>query len=268
MTKVQINMVGGGFQHAYSSCGWEHPKHVEWDKTGRSPISIHIDGEVFSVPADPSKLNIAWFCESPYFTRPYTKKLDIPEVKEKILSNFKHVFSNDLELINRHPEIKYLLPHAFTWCEHREIFTKTKLYSIIASQKRDSIGHQFRHIIIDSYRSHLDVFGRGYNTIKSKNEGLNDFMYSFAIENIQSEGYWTEKIVDCFATGTIPIYWGSKSVSDYFLEEGIVRIDDGFDLLQYGEDFYKSKSDVIIENFNRAINLPIPEDYIYINYLK
>lgn len=267
--KSVLNMIGGGFQHAFSSCGWEHPKVVEWNKTDHSgPISVHIDGEVFSVPVNKSKLNIAWFCESPYFTRLYTKQFDIPEIKSRILSDFKFVFSNDKELIQRHPEINYLLPHACAWVKDKDVFPKTKLWSIIASGKNVAPGHQFRHIIINTYKEYLEVFGSGYKHIKSKNEGLNDFRYSFAIENIISEGYFTEKITDCFATGTIPIYWGAQSVQDYFLEEGIVRLNDDFDLSLYDEDFYKSKEEVIRENFIKVIDFPLPEDYIYTTFLK
>lgn len=267
--KTVFNMIGGGFQHAFSSCGWERPKFIEWDKDEhKGDVSVHIDGEVFSVPVDSTKLNIAWFCESPWFTRPYTKNLDDPKIKERILKDFKFVFSNDMELINRHPEVKYLLPHAFTWVEQCDVFTKTKMWSIIASSKNDAPGHKFRHFIIDYYKEYLEVFGSGYKKIESKNEGLNDFRYSFAIENIQAEGYWTEKVVDCFATGTIPIYWGSNSLSNYFLEEGIVRLIDGFDLSVCTEEYYNSKYDVIKENFDRAVNLPLPEDYIFTEYLK
>jgi hypothetical protein len=268
MKTTIFNMIGGGFQHAHSSCGWEHPKNIKWNKTDHSgPISVHIDGEVFSVPVNRSKLNIAWFCESPYFTRSYTKQLDTPEIKSRILSDFKFIFSNDKELIQRHTEIIYLLPHAYTWVKNKNIFPKNKLWSIIASSKKDAPGHRFRHVIVESYQGHVEVFGSGYKKIENKNEGLNDFMYSFAIENIKAEGYWTEKVVDCFATGTIPIYWGAESLSDFFIEEGIVRLVDDFDLSIFDEDFYKSKKEAICENFNRAINLPLPEDYILLNYL-
>lgn len=269
MSIIEFNMIGGGFQHAYSSCGWEHPKYVKWNKTDHSaPISVHIDGEVFSVPINKYKLNIAWFCESPWYTRLYTKLLDNPEIKQRVLTDFKFIFTNDYELTKKHPELTYLLPHAFTWCSNRSIFPKNKMYSIIASSKREAPGHQLRHTIVDTYKDYIEVFGGGYRKIKSKNEGLNDFRFSFAIENIIAEGYWTEKVVDCFSTGTIPIYWGAQSISNFFLEEGIVRLTDNFDLTLYNKDYYNSKISVIKENFKRAINLPLPEDYIYLNYLK
>lgn len=266
---IEFNMVGGSFQHAPSSCGWEIPKFVKWNKTDHSgPVSIHIDGEVFTAPVNKSKLNIGWFCESPWFTRPYTKLLDNSRIKSRVLSDFKYIFTNDMELIKRHPELTYLLPHAVTWCKERRIFPKNKMYSIIASNKKEAPGHQLRHMIVDAYKNYVEVFGSGYKKIESKNEGLNDFRFSFAIENIIVEGYWTEKIVDCFATGTMPIYWGANSVSDYFIEEGILRINDEFDLSKYNENYYESKKEIVEENFQRAINLPLPEDYIYLNYLK
>ena len=34
--------------------------------------------------------------------------------------------------------------------------------------------------------------------------------------------YFNEKIIDCFFSGTIPIYWGTKNISKYFDENGII----------------------------------------------
>jgi hypothetical protein len=262
-------MIGGGFQHADSSCGWEIPKYVEWNKGNRSAdVSIHIDGTIFTEPVDPSKLNIGWFCESPYYLRFILPNLDNPGIKQRIVNDFDYIFTNDKTIISKHPEFKYLLPHAFTWCKDRAVFPKTKNWSIIASEKKDAPGHHLRHEVVQAYGPFIEVFGRGYKKIDSKNEGLNDFRYSFAIENIITEGYWTEKVVDCFATGTIPIYWGANSVNEYFLEEGILRLNDEFDLSLFATDYYNERIDIVRENFERAINLPLPEDYIFLHYLK
>jgi hypothetical protein len=223
---------------------------------------------VFDIPVDKSKINVAWFCESPFFMRPYTNRLDIPSIKKWLFETYRFIFCSDKEIIKKHPEVVYIPPHARPWVEHKEIFTKTKLVSIIASSKRESPGHQLRHNIISKYNSFLEVWGSGYHPISSKNEGLNDYMFSFAIENFQADGYFTEKITDCFSCGTIPIYWGDPSIGDYFLTEGIVFLDDDFDGSCLTKEFYESKRSFIKENFTRAINLPIPEDYVYLNYIK
>ena len=64
------------------------------------------------------------------------------------------------------------------------------------------------------------------------------------------------------ATSSIP------TISDHFLAEGIVFLNDDFDGNCLTKEFYESKMSFIEENFNRAINLTIPEDYIYLNYIK
>ena len=46
------------------------------------------------------------------------------------------------------------------------------------------------------------------------------------MENSIAELYYTEKIIDCFLTGTVPIYWGTKRITDGFNKDGIIMLDD------------------------------------------
>ncbi len=46
------------------------------------------------------------------------------------------------------------------------------------------------------------------NWNQSKIEFLSNYKFNIAFENSYSEGYVTEKLMDCFLAGTIPIYWG------------------------------------------------------------
>jgi len=267
--KFVLNMIGGGFQHAFSSCGWNHPKYVVWDKTKHEgSVSVHIDCAVFEVVPDPNKINIGWFCESPYFMRPYTAQFDHPERKEQLLKFYKHIFTSDKELLKKHPELHYIQPHASTWIQNCQLYPKTKWASIIASAKNEAPGHQLRHMVVQAYGEALDVFGGGYKPIKEKEEGLADFMFSFSIENIKTDGYFTEKICDCFACGTIPIYWGDETIAQHFVEEGIVRLTDDFDPSILTKELYEAKMPFVKENFERTLNFLTTEDYIYLNYIK
>jgi isopentenyl phosphate kinase len=45
-------------------------------------------------------------------------------------------------------------------------------------------------------------------------------------ENSIYPKYYTEKITDCFATGTIPIYYGDRSIGEDFDMNGIIFMDD------------------------------------------
>ena len=96
-----------------------------------------------------------------------------------------------------------------------KIHEKTKLASMIYSWKNWSPGHKIRHQVADLVQG-LDLYGSGPNNpINFKEEGLKDYYFSITIENSKSKNYFTEKILDCFACGTIPIYWGCPNIGDY-----------------------------------------------------
>ena len=49
--------------------------------------------------------------------------------------------------------------------------------------------------------------------------------FHIAIENCRSRYYFTEKLLDCFLTDTVPIYWGCRNVGDYFDARGIIQVE-------------------------------------------
>jgi hypothetical protein len=113
----------------------------------------------------------------------------------------------------------------------------------------------------------IDVFGRGIQEIPNKEIGLKDYMFSFAVENDTYDTYFTEKILDCFATGTIPVYMGTKKVVEYFNPDGIIFFDGNFDLSLLTEELYQSKMDAIKDNYERVQKYSVLDDWIFENYL-
>jgi hypothetical protein len=115
------------------------------------------------------------------------------------------------------------------------------------------------------------LFGRGFKEIEHKNEGLEPYMFSIAIENSVSDYYWTEKIMDCFSTKTIPIYRGCD-VSKWFNSDGIIYFKTHEELQhiinnKLTKEFYESKKEAIEENFNKARNVYYsPEDFVFKHY--
>ena len=107
------------------------------------------------------------------------------------------------------------------------------------------------------------MYGRGFNEIEFKEQGLEDYMFSVAIENGSYETYFTEKILDCFATGTVPIYLGAPDIGNYFNPEGIIKLEDGF---EFSESIYYDKINAIKENCEIAKKFELAEDYIYERY--
>ena len=90
--------------------------------------------------------------------------------------------------------------------------------------------------------------------LPSKKPSL-DFMFHFAIENCSEEGYFTEKIMDCFITYSVPIYFGDPKIADEFASEGIILLDQkdiARQVNSFTPDLYWKKIEAVVENRKRA----------------
>lgn len=182
---------------------------------------------------------------------------------EEYMDSYDMIFTWSEELVEMHDRIKWI-PGSGSWIKEPQIYPKSKLVSIIASNKSHLPGHQQRLHMVEQLKPYAPLFGRGFNEVKYKEEALSDYMFSVAIENM--DNWFTEKLLDCFLTGTIPIYYGTPNVGKWFNTEGIIFLEDGFDIEELNEEMYLSKKDAIEDNFNRALKMEIVEDYIWEKY--
>ena len=106
---------------------------------------------------------------------------------------------------------------------------KTKLLSVITSNKAFTRGHLDRIKFVEKLKAHfgdrIDVFGRGFRPFDDKWDVLRPYKYHIAIENSSQRYYWTEKISDCYLTETFPFYYGCTNLSEYFNKEAFLPID-------------------------------------------
>lgn len=156
-----------------------------------------------------------------------------------------------------------------------KIYNKTKLISFITSNKVMTKGHQFRINCAQTLMSkqvNVDVFGRGIKDIVGKIEGLQDYRFSITIENGKYDNYFTEKILDCFLTGTIPIYNGCENISEFFDMNGIITfntVEELYDIVVSLTDLdYESKLDSIQRNFELAKQYAYNNDQVFDKFLK
>lgn len=156
-----------------------------------------------------------------------------------------------------------------------KIYAKKDLVSFITSNKTFTEGHRFRVNCVNRLREArlpVDLFGVGYNEIVGKIDALHSYHYSIAIENGDFKNYFTEKILDCFLTGTIPIYKGCPNISDYFDPNGMIIFNNHDELVEIvakldKQDYYLRKES-IEENFKRALQYKYNNDELFERYLK
>ncbi|MEI6378637.1 MAG: glycosyltransferase family 10 [Candidatus Falkowbacteria bacterium] len=106
---------------------------------------------------------------------------------------------------------------------------KTKLLSIVTSDKQGTVGHRQRYRFALGLKNALgdqvDLFGRGINDFNDKWDVLAPYKYSIAIENCATDDYVSEKLTDCFLAHTFPFYYGAPNVESYFLPDAYCLID-------------------------------------------
>tara|TARA_R110000744_G_scaffold83267_1_gene163377 strand:+ start:3439 stop:4221 length:783 start_codon:yes stop_codon:yes gene_type:complete len=253
--KMNLRRIGGSFSHAHSSTLWKTSEKIIYTDSAEDSISI----DHFS-PA-----TYAWLHES---------KSIIPQAyeaakqnKELLKSQYKAVFTHDNDLIESDPEFFKMVPACGFWIEDVKVHPKSKLLSFITSNKVMCEGHRYRLGWLEKLGGSCDVYGKGINDIDKKEEALNDYYFSIAIENGKYDTYFTEKILDCFATGTIPVYYGTEKIVDYFNKDGIIMLTDDFDISQLSPELYESKKEAVMDNFERVKKYDTVEDYIYREYL-
>jgi hypothetical protein len=98
-----------------------------------------------------------------------------------------------------------------------------------------------------------------------------DYRYSIAVENYIDDLYFTEKLLNCFATGTIPIYIGAKNIGSKFNLDGIIQSSPNSileDIEICSKEHYLSKMDAIRDNLERCKEFMTIEDYIIDNYFE
>lgn len=156
-----------------------------------------------------------------------------------------------------------------------EIAPKTKNVSMVASNKNWTPLQQWRVAIADllnkEYSDVVDTYGASVGrNIKFVEEGLTNYRFSIAVENVALPNYFTEKILNCFAVGTVPIYLGCRNISSFFNPKGIITMPADGNLIgllkELTPERYEEMGLAIKENFELAKEYRSVEDYIFLKY--
>ena len=253
--------------------------YTRWIRNGTGLVNLYVNGEALKALEDDSdKPKFIWLLESREIIPDQYRFIE--ENYDFVSSRVDGIFTCDQRLTAESgPDGKFLycLSNAAPWVMDRAVYRKSKLVSMVASNKGYTVGHQRRLKVVESYfkkQGGDDLFGWGLPQelpLKEKSKALREYMFSFAVENANYPTYFTEKLTDCFACGTIPVYYGTVGVAQYFNPEGIIFLDEKtpWENIPWDKltpEYYESKKDVIQENFEIAQCMRVAEDYMYGNY--
>ncbi len=241
---------------------------IKWGYEIQSPEKIWVNSNFPDIT-----ITIDQFENADYLVL-YESKSIIPHIysRARLLTNsYKKIFTHDLSMCNG-SNIIHISPYIPAWVDKNSeamIYKKSLLVSMIASKKNICNGHDYRQKIADNFPYAEHLYGFGRKEVSRKVEALKEYMFSVCMENSVYETYYTEKILDCFLTGTIPVYWGDKSICKIFNDKGILWLEE-INVRDLNKDLYESMLPYVRENFEIAMNLKYSSgdmiDHIVKNY--
>ena len=259
----------------------QEPEEILWDRNNTGlPIQFFSHENIFEEA-------------SPYCVRKYAMLFESETIRsedfERVLEDgsrmaeYSKIFTFSDRVLDKYSNAVFL-PASGLWYGTREnggiiderlYEKKDKNISVVASNKTQTKYHKLRLEIARKAKETgmADAYGAFCgNRIEKKGDALQPYRYSIAVENDVKPYYFTEKILDCFASMTVPVYLGATKIGDYFNEDGIITIKenelDQLDqiLKQCSEKDYFSRLDAIKDNFERVKQYRCMEDYLMKHY--
>lgn len=185
---------------------------------------------------------------------------------QKLLKIFAYILTWDDDLVDNIRIFKRNIPYYFEKGFGNIAFDERKLLTNISGNKvsthplelyseREKVVTYFEQ----KHPEQFDLYGTGWDKsihssyqgmVLSKRETYHKYKFALSLENTYDvRGYITEKILDCFTSGIVPIYKGAKDVNVYIPKECYIDYDE-FNSI---EDMYQYLNNMSENEYSKYI---------------
>ena len=202
---------------------------------------------------------------------------NVYEWMEQNYKRFKYVFTHDSILLNKCDNAKLIL-----WGMGNANYNsfndipKTKNISMVSSDKELCELHKARKNLALALKDCplVDTYGTfdGGEFVDTETIYA-PYRFSIVIENYIDDYWFTEKICNCFANKTIPIYYGAREINEFFNWKGIIDIHKVEDFEKTirtvslnPSGIYENYLGAIDDNYKRVRKFERFEDWFYKEY--
>ena len=226
-----------------------------WNKEGKK--YIYWSGESYKVSRHSKatdSLDLLTTCQ--------TKK-DVSETEPKELYIPYTLYSPYLYKERKYRNDINERPHLVAYCSSNRASIRENLYNTFVDKvgEKADLCHALGrcHGKYKSTQKHL----KGQWADESLVDAYKDYKFVFALENKQVDGYVTEKMLNAFYSGAIPIYWGSSNINDLFNKKAFINVSDyknveecvDFIINMKPEELEKMQKEHIYNETNEIIHL-------------
>jgi hypothetical protein len=264
---MEVKIIDTAFNHTDFST-LQKTKLFKWYRGNeKRRVCVYTDSSLPKVVSGIDDIKIAWLIEPRVINNTSYNFI------ENNHNLFDYIITYDQHLLSLGEKFLFY-PHCGCWIKPKDqmIYDKTKIVSIVSSNKTQTSGHKLRHSVISMTKNNnieLDVYGRVYNPIDYKLTAMKDYAFALVIENCKMDYYFTEKLIDAFTTGTVPIYWGCPSIGNFFNVDGMIIVDTLEDFRREMSNLslerYENMKEAIADNLIRSKTYLLAEDWIYNN---
>lgn len=199
--------------------GYSGDPRFNFNKQFNRTVSVSCDSTAHDHSAD---LKILMQCEPPAIYGSFAN-----QVKENY-QNFDIVLTYLDELLEL-PNAREFLPVG-SWIGNIQPH-KTDQITYLMSSKIWTNAHIMRFMILRRVEDKKKIgefefyMHRNPPRVESKDDFFRNAKFNIACENEIMPNMFTEKLLDCFKTKTVPIYYGCTNISKYFNPKGIIQFD-------------------------------------------
>ena len=169
----------------------------------------------------------------------------IPNLK-KVSKYFDSILTWNDRLVDNEKFYKINYPHPLIRLNKTHIdvndFNKRKLLVQVSSNLKSN--HEFELYSVRKklnfeaqrrFQNEFNFYGSGWNQKNNSYKGIVDdklntisnYRFSISFENTTNvDGYISEKILDCFVSGVVPIYFGARNITDYIPKKAFIDFRD------------------------------------------
>ncbi len=200
--------------------------------------------------------------------------LSEPDIITNISKNISHyaelydiILTHNQDILDKFKNAKLFIFNSI-WASNKDYSPKDFSISTIVGNKtwtKQQIMRQelwFLQYQIKNRKFFASSFGPPSETFGNESIGENKdklfhSQFHIAIENCSVKNYFSEKILDCFISKTIPIYCGCVNIGEFFNEKGIIKFTNINECIEkcnsLNEHSYEDMISYVEENYNAAL---------------
>ena len=178
------------------------------------------------------------------------------------LSKFDKIYTYNQNILNEIVNSE-LTEFGSCWLDFSDLnLNKLNHISFVTSTKNFTSGHELRHNIFNFFENVNTINDLEIYQHKSppfhirRNDFFETSKFHVAVENAKEVNYFTEKLIDCFASKTIPVYYGCSNIGDFFNLDGMIIFNDYDEFLEkigsVTPSMYDEMQSSIEDNYERC----------------